>query len=85
MAACCNLLRGVRSVYRWQGKLCDDEEALLVIKTTRDRFGELEARVRELHSYDVPEVVAVPIAEASEAYLQWLRQQCAPGPAGPGT
>jgi len=76
LAACCNLLPGVRSIYRWQGKVCHDDEILLVIKTSEKRFDDLERRVRELHSYDVPEVVALPMAAASEPYLAWLREQC---------
>ena len=58
LAACVNLVGPIRSVYRWQGAICRDDEQLLLIKTTRRRYAALEARVRALHPYDVPEVVA---------------------------
>jgi periplasmic divalent cation tolerance protein len=63
----------LHSIYRWQGEICRDEELLLIIKTTRSRYGELEARVRALHPYEVPEVIALPIACGSAPYLAWLR------------
>src|SRR5262245_25247022 len=72
LAACVNVLPGVRSCYVWEEKLTWSEEVLLVIKTTRGRFGQLEERVRGVHSYQVPEVVGVPIEEGSEAYLAWV-------------
>ncbi len=75
LAACVNVVGGIRSVYRWQGEVCSDAEVLLIAKSTRAAFARLEARVRELHSYDVPEVIALPIEEGSSAYLDWLRQQ----------
>lgn len=73
LAACVNRLPGVKSWYRWQGHIEKDEEVLLLIKTTRGRFAELEAMVRRLHPYDLPEVIALPISIGAEAYLQWLR------------
>jgi periplasmic divalent cation tolerance protein len=76
LAACCNLVAGLRSIYRWKGKVCDDPEVLMVIKTTADCFEALAERVTELHSYDVPEVVSMPITEGSEAYVKWLQRQC---------
>jgi len=72
-AACVNVLPGVRSCYVWQGKLTWSEEVLLVMKTTRSGFEELRKRVVELHSYDVPEVVGVPIEVGFEKYLDWVR------------
>jgi len=75
LAACVNVVGGIRSVYRWQGEVCSDAEVLLIAKSTRAAFARLEARVRELHSYDVPEVIALPIEEGSSPYLDWLRQQ----------
>jgi periplasmic divalent cation tolerance protein len=72
LAACCSLVSPVRSIYRWEGKICREEETLLVIKTRRALFGALRDRVLALHSYDVPEIVMLPIAEGHEAYMRWL-------------
>jgi len=72
LAACVNLLPGIRSCYVWERKLTWSEEVLLLIKTTRGRFGQLRERVRALHSYEVPEVVSVSIDEASQSYLDWI-------------
>ena len=74
LAACVNIVPAVRSIYRWQGELCDDGEALLVIKTTAGQVGRLAARLAELHHYDVPEIVSVPLAagEGNPAYLAWV-------------
>jgi periplasmic divalent cation tolerance protein len=75
LAACVNVLPAVRSVYRWQGKLCDESEHLLVIKSSREVFERLRARIRALHSYEVPEIVAIELAAGDADYLAWLRQQ----------
>jgi periplasmic divalent cation tolerance protein len=72
-AACVNIVGPIRSVYRWQGEVCRDDEHLLLIKTTDTGYAALEARVKELHTYDVPEVIALPIDRGSSAYLEWLR------------
>lgn len=72
LAACVNVLPGIRSCYVWAGKLTWSEELLLVIKTTRGRFGQLQNRVKVLHSYEVPEIVSVSIDEASQPYLDWI-------------
>ena len=77
LAACCSVLGGVRSIYRWQGRVCNDEESMLIIKTTAERFDDLSARVGELHSYEAPEIIAAPIVAGSPTYLAWLREQCA--------
>ena len=73
-AACVNILPGVRSIYRWEGKVADDAELLLVIKTTRDRFEAVRRRIRSLHTYELPEVVAVSIGAGDPDYLKWLRE-----------
>src|SRR5579875_1435188 len=75
LAACVNILPGVESVYRWQGAVEKAAEILLLIKTTSERLPALESRIKELHSYDTPEVIALPIADGSEKYLSWLREQ----------
>ena len=79
LAACVNRLGPVQSVYRWEGKIEQSEEQLLIIKTQRRLFAALEKRVRELHSYSVPEIVALPIIEGSQDYLRWLGDQTTGG------
>lgn len=78
LAACVNILPGVESIYRWQGKLATGAEVLAVIKTTTDRYAKLEARLRELHPYEVPEIVALPASAVAESYLRWVSEVCAP-------
>jgi periplasmic divalent cation tolerance protein len=79
LAACVNQLPGVRSTYRWQGKLEQSGEELLLIKTRKDLLAALQQRIGELHSYAVPEFIAVPIVAGSASYLQWLDDQVSPG------
>jgi periplasmic divalent cation tolerance protein len=74
LAACANLVPGVRSIYRWEGAVHDDAEVLLILKTRAALSGALAARVRALHPYQVPEVVALPVAGGSEPYLDWVRR-----------
>lgn len=71
-AACVNIVAGVESIYRWEGKIESAEELLLVMKTTRERFTALRELIVKLHSYDTPEVIAVPVVAGLEKYLQWL-------------
>ncbi|HZG51171.1 MAG TPA: divalent-cation tolerance protein CutA [Pyrinomonadaceae bacterium] len=72
LAACVQILPEIESVYRWKGEVRRDPEALLLAKTTQARFALLEREVRALHSYDTPEIVALPITDASAPYLEWL-------------
>lgn len=72
LAACVNALPAVRSVYRWQGAVEQAEETLLIAKTSRARYAELEAAVRGLHPYELPEIVAVNVTGGLPAYLQWV-------------
>ena len=72
LAACVNIVPQIESVYRWEGKIESSQEWLLLIKTSADRFAEVRDAIRELHSYDVPECIAVNIEEGSPEYLQWL-------------
>jgi periplasmic divalent cation tolerance protein len=74
LAACANLVAPIRSIYRWEGKIWDEKEWLLIIKTEKHRFEELEKRVKSLHSYSVPEIISLPIVEGSSAYLNWIRE-----------
>ena len=78
LAACANLVPGVRSVYRWEGEVQEDEEVLLVLKTRADRGVELASRIRELHPYDLPEVLELPVVGGSAAYLDWVRAEALP-------
>lgn len=75
LAACVQVMPGVRSVYQWQGKIEEDDEFLLVIKSRRDLFRRLEAALRKLHTYEVPELVALPVVEGSADYLGWLDRE----------
>ena len=75
LAACVNIVPGIFSIYRWQGKVEREPEVLLVIKTRRALVEDLTRRVRELHPYTVPEVIALPVAAGSEAYLNWLQTE----------
>ena len=73
LAACVNILPGaVQSIYRWKGKIESARERLLLIKTSRKRLAKLQAAVERLHSYDVPEFIAIPIATGSSGYLSWI-------------
>ncbi|HWY23362.1 MAG TPA: divalent-cation tolerance protein CutA [Nevskia sp.] len=72
LAACVSTLPGVRSVYRWQGQLERAEETLLIAKTSAARYAALEAEVRRLHPYELPEIVAVNVSGGLPAYLQWV-------------
>jgi periplasmic divalent cation tolerance protein len=78
LAACVNIVPGVRSIHRWQGKVEDEAEWLLVIKSKRELFEALALELQKIHTYQVPEVVALQIVEGSEAYLDWLDKACGP-------
>jgi periplasmic divalent cation tolerance protein len=73
LAACANIVGApVESIYRWKGRIETAREILLLVKTSRRHFRALERRIRELHSYDVPEIIALPIAAGSAGYLRWI-------------
>src|SRR5438445_650107 len=72
LAACANIVSGVESIYRWQGKVERANEVLVIIKTAGTRLRELEREVKRLHSYDVPEFIAFPIVGGSKEYLKWI-------------
>jgi len=72
LAACVQILPSIKSVYRWKGELVRENEVLLSAKTTREEFAELDRAVRAIHSYETPEIVALPVTVASEPYLKWL-------------
>ena len=78
LAACINILSPCRSVYRWQGKTEDAEEYPMLIKTSRDRYPALEAAIRAAHPYELPEIIAVPLAAGLPAYLGWVDSETRP-------
>ena len=77
LAACVNRVAGVASTYRWQGAIHDETEVLLLIKTTRERFDALRKRLLELHPYELPELVALDIADGYAPYLDWVGSETA--------
>ena len=79
LAACVSTLPGVRSVYRWKEKIEEDNEQQVLIKTTAERVGALGDRIRELHPYDVPELLTLPVAGGGAEYLEWVRTFTAAG------
>ena len=72
-AACVNVLPGVRSIYRWKGKICKDGELLLVIKTVEDEFDGVAETIRELHSYDLPEILSFNVIQGEKNFLDWIQ------------
>ena len=72
LAACCNIVPGLNSIYRWENKIQDETELLLIIKTRQELFSELEQRVKNLHPYAVPEIIAMPILNGNIEYLKWM-------------
>ncbi len=77
LVACGNILPGVRSIYRWDGQICDETEAVILMETTPARLPQARARIEELHSYVVPKIVALPSTDVSAPYLEWLRESTA--------
>jgi periplasmic divalent cation tolerance protein len=78
LAACVNLIPGLTSVYRWEGSVHEDPELLLVLKTRAALFGEVAAAIAEVHPYDTPEVIALPVGAGSSAYLDWVLRSTEP-------
>lgn len=72
LVACANILPGIESVYRWKGEICEDSEVLVILKTGASRLSALASRVKELHPYELPEVLALPAAGGLSAYLSWV-------------
>ena len=75
LAACANIFDGMQSVYRWDGKLCEETESVLLLKTRQELLDALTARVRSLHSYTTPCIVAIPVAGGDPEYLSWLGRE----------
>ena len=72
LAACVSIVPGVRSLYQWKGAVEDSQETMLLIKSTRELFPRLQSELARLHSYEVPEIVALPVVDGSERYLAWI-------------
>jgi periplasmic divalent cation tolerance protein len=72
-AACVNIVPEIRSIYRWEDKICDEKECLLIIKSSAEKFDAIKNRIRLLHTYQTPEIIAIPIAAGDPAYLAWLQ------------
>jgi len=72
-AACVNVMPGVRSIYRWKGKICKDGELMLIIKTLEGEFEGVEATIKELHSYELPEILSFEVAQGERNFLEWIR------------
>jgi periplasmic divalent cation tolerance protein len=75
LAACVNVVPNIHSVYRWKGEVVEEEEWMLIIKSSRPLLERLEAHIRKVHSYDVPEVLAIPVVDGSSDYLGWLDRE----------
>ena len=80
LVACANVLPQVHSIYQWQGKLEAGDETLVFFKTSAARFAELQGKLRELHPYEVPEIIALNLSEGLPDYLRWVHESCAPLP-----
>lgn len=78
LVACANIIPAVRSIFRWEGQVTEEQEAMLVLKSVSEAFDSLEAKVKAHHSYSVPEIIALPIQKGSEPYMEWLREMSRP-------
>ncbi|MGQ3685570.1 MAG: divalent-cation tolerance protein CutA [Candidatus Loosdrechtia sp.] len=72
LVACCNIVQSVESIFRWKGELQNEREVLMICKARHDSFGRVEKRIKESHSYEVPEIIAVPVTHGSKKYLDWV-------------
>lgn len=79
LATCVNIVPCLRSIYRWKGKICEDTEYLLLVKTPQRLFERVSSAIREFHSYELPEILAMPVAAAEENFHQWILQMVEPG------
>ncbi len=72
LAACVSMVENVKSVFSWDGEICEEKEVLMMIKTRRSNYGKIKLVIEDLHSYSVPEIIALPVVDCSEDYLKWL-------------
>lgn len=77
LAACVSMIENVKSVFSWEGEICEEKEILLMIKTRRANYGKVKLVIEDIHTYNVPEIIALPIVDCSEDYLKWLVQETA--------
>ncbi len=75
LAACVSMVENVRSVFSWDGEVCEEKEVLMMIKTRRANYGKIKLVIEEMHSYTVPEIIALPVVDCSEDYLKWLTKE----------
>lgn len=75
LAACCNIVEPIFSIFHWEGKVCRENEVLLIIKSIKNRFDDIVSEVKKLHSYATPEIIALPIIAGTEDYLSWIQKE----------
>ncbi|MFK8026886.1 MAG: divalent-cation tolerance protein CutA [Gammaproteobacteria bacterium] len=75
LAACCNIVPGITSIYRWKNELCEDQECLVVMKTTETRYIQLSKFIKQQHPYDTPELIALPVTHSTQEYLSWVTKE----------
>jgi periplasmic divalent cation tolerance protein len=75
LAACANILSPIQSIFHWQGKVCDEQEVLMILKSVKNNLDIIIEKVKQLHSYEVPEIIALPIIAGSEEYLSWIKEE----------
>ncbi|MCG3112490.1 MAG: divalent-cation tolerance protein CutA [Candidatus Manganitrophus sp. SB1] len=78
LAACANIFSPISSIFSWEGKICQEQEALVILKSRRECFARLAEEVKRRHSYSVPEIIALPLVEGSSDYLNWIRENTQP-------
>jgi periplasmic divalent cation tolerance protein len=85
LAACANIISGIRSIYFWKDALCDEREWMVVVKTRRSLFRRLKTRILDLHSYELPEVLSLPVLDGHDRYLKWIIDSTSPATTEDGT
>ena len=75
LAACVSMVENVKSIFSWEGEICEEKEILMMIKTRRANYGKIKLVIEDLHTYSVPEIIALPIVDCSEDYLKWIAKE----------
>jgi len=75
LAACANIIPGIQSIYRWKGKVVKAQEVLIILKSTRPRYRALEKAIKAMHTYETPEIIALPVKEGLDRYIRWVRSE----------
>lgn len=73
LIACCNIIPGITSIYKWNNEIVEDSECLMIIKTKQELYAKVEEEIKKMHKYDIPEIICMPIVNGSEEYLNWIR------------